>query len=831
MARQTIDQGIYDIVGEAASGDIGLSTAILDDIANDGVTYVFMGLPREALLHMARQQSTFVPATGVIPGNSQIILVLRSDGNFDRECKEIPQWMAANAADPRSIYKATDLLPVYYIEAQTSTTAPTLKILPVDTGSVGKLIDIEYPTIAVGTDKFGQIVGFPDELADALKFYILGHVFYREGSLSRRTAQDEIEAINSSGIHVAISTSFTDVETALDAATTNLNVGAVSAALSEMGIANSKIAVAVPLANTEYDKVSSILDSSNTEVDKVTDILDSANTEVDKLVVSGTGPLDLINTEVDKMASILDSANTAIDKVANIVVEASGQFDAAASELGDAVVGADTSIDNALAIIVTAADRILTSVSKSSTEIDKVVDTAGNEGPIELANVQFDLIAALILKGETDSEGSFNTAMTAAKTALDKVLALVNEGNTEVDVAVTEAATMYTSGSGTAEITDFGAAIADAQTQFDEAVIILSNEANSVDRLLVASSATDPADVDVIQLLKDGKIDRAGVALRLSDGRVREAGAHIAAGQAKIAEARAEIEDWSAQWSAISTQQGIAQGFFDSAKGYLGEAEGYIKEAQTHLQQAQAKRDEGKARAEAGNAFLGEAASRLSAADSYLKELDTDLKHIEGKTREIDSRVKQVDAWARIANGYVQSGQGYLSEAEGYIKEAQGYIAEANGRAATAASYGNEVQARISTAVAYYGEASERVKEAGGYIAEADSRVKGGDAYLREAQMAVAEAGSFAKEVEALLSYPTGYLQEAQMRLGKISAFIQEAAVRTQSARDIEERGKSARQEGDSYMARVDKVVEEYSTNFPSGIAKVMALRAERRRA
>ncbi len=600
MAQQTLLQDCLDLLGEAiTSGDTAYTTAIFDDIANNGVRYIFMKLPREALMQLAIQQTAFAPSTGIVPQNTQIVEVLRNDGSFDRTCVEVSQRDFALAADPRSIYRATALIPVYTREAQT-TAGVKVKVAPNGTASLAKLIDVSYPVIANSTSKLGAITGFPDELGDALLFYCVGSMLQREANLSRRTAQDEIEAITS-GILSAVDITLAEVETALDTVTTKLAASSITSALSAITAASQRINIAVTRANTEFDKV----------------------------VVASTGPL-------------------------------------------------------------------------------------------ALANVEFDKISALLDLGEADSEASINGGLALISTALSKVAAIIVEASAEIDIAVTEAATMYTSGSGSADITAFGTAISDAQTDFDFAISILggaSPETNAVDDIHVAGTVTSPADQDVIQLLTDRKLDAARIALGLGDARIKEAAGHISGGSAKITEARAQLDNWSAQWGAVGQQAAISDKFLAEAKGYIEEAGGHAAEIQTRLAQATTKRQEGASRISSGGAFL----------------------------------------------------------------------------------------------------------------TEAGARIESGNAYLREAEKAAEEARSYALEVGTLLSHPAAYLQEVQGRLAKVSALMSKAGARLQSATDIESRGKDASDRGDSYLLRSDKIVAEYSLNFPSGVQRASALQGGRR--
>ena len=436
MAQQTLLQDCLDLLGEViTSGDTAYTTAIFDDIANNGVRYIFMKLPREALMKLSIQETAFIPATGITPDNTQVISVLRNDGTFDRECVEVSQAEFAQAANPLSIYRATALTPVYASHASTAI-GMVLKVAPTAAGSVAKLIDVSYPTIANATSKLGAITGFPDELGDALLWYIVGTMLQRESNLSRRTAQDEIESINTSGILTAFDTDLASAETALDLVTTKLAAADIS------------------------------------------------------------------------------------------------------------------------------------------------------------------------------------TALTAINTELDKVGAIIVEGSVESDIAVTESATMF-GASATGKITAFGTAITDVQTDMDLAVSILggaSPSTNAASDIDVAAAATSPADNDVIQLLNDGKLDKAGVALSLAENRMKEAAGHITAGNGKIQEATAEISDWAAQWTSIVQQLSLSETFFKEANSYVELAKGYAAEVVSLLSHIGGSLQEAAGRVQKATALLTKAGVRLQSA-------------------------------------------------------------------------------------------------------------------------------------------------------------------------------------------------------------------------
>ena len=290
MALQTFELQLLDLVGEALAGDLGLDTEFFDDILTNGARVIIGKMPAPLWRFFGSEPSAFAPTTGIAVENFKIKDVFRNDGTIDQPCRRIPEFLRGRALDSDEMIYATVTDPVYYMDYSTTGT-PTLKIIPTSaTATKGKIIRVLFPTIDASGDS--SVNGFPDDLEPLLLLYALIQVKIREQALSRRDGQTEIEAITDSGILTALVTTYSDTETALDAANTE----------------NDKITAILDLANIEFDKMPAIVDLGNVEIDKVPAILNDANTAIDLVTTS----IPLANTEFDLMKTHTATAVTSI---------------------------------------------------------------------------------------------------------------------------------------------------------------------------------------------------------------------------------------------------------------------------------------------------------------------------------------------------------------------------------------------------------------------------------------------------------------------------------------------------------------------------------------
>ncbi|KKL95527.1 hypothetical protein LCGC14_1853730 [marine sediment metagenome] len=193
----TIQARIEGRVGEDASGsDIVYTTTHAQDAYNHGLRAVIMTMPQKAWKFFGKNAIDFLPIVGTPLLTDKIISVLRKNGSIYRKCVEIDADMAGVAADSASIHYASEFTPVYYVESG-SFSNPMLKVLPEDGSKVARLVSLAIPTVDITTDTI--VPHFPDELEELPEIYTAAWIRQREAGYLRRSSQDELEAITSSG--------------------------------------------------------------------------------------------------------------------------------------------------------------------------------------------------------------------------------------------------------------------------------------------------------------------------------------------------------------------------------------------------------------------------------------------------------------------------------------------------------------------------------------------------------------------------------------------------------------------------------------------------------
>ncbi len=193
----TIQDRIEGRVGESASGDdIVFTTTHMQDAYDHGLRAVIATMPEKAWKYFGRNRIDFLPLVGTPLLTGKIVSVLRRNGTYYRPCTMIDADMAGPAADSRSIHYASGFTPVYYVESG-SFSNPLLKVLPEDGSKAARLVSLAIPTVDITTDTI--VPHFPDELEELPEIYVVIWIKQREMGVARRSSQDELEAITSSG--------------------------------------------------------------------------------------------------------------------------------------------------------------------------------------------------------------------------------------------------------------------------------------------------------------------------------------------------------------------------------------------------------------------------------------------------------------------------------------------------------------------------------------------------------------------------------------------------------------------------------------------------------
>ncbi len=282
MALKSFEDQLLARVGEALSGDLGLVTEDLDDTATQVVRNICSKLPSRLLDHMGAETALANSSGATV--TTRVLGVTREDANgILRPAREVSHVLEERLEDPDDLVYASPNDPAWFPKNG------KVYVKPNPTSSAGAKISALSPP-AVDASGDIAITGFPDELEPVVVDGMFIWVKKREMSLSRRDAQAEVG--NISAILGSLSTTYDDIETALNAATTEA----------------AKIDEVIVLASAEFDKTPTVLDDADTEINKVPTIIDLVNTAVGRVNVA----VQLANTEFDLINTDVDTASTSI---------------------------------------------------------------------------------------------------------------------------------------------------------------------------------------------------------------------------------------------------------------------------------------------------------------------------------------------------------------------------------------------------------------------------------------------------------------------------------------------------------------------------------------
>lgn len=265
---------ITDYIADAvATGDIGVTEAMLDQWMADGVKYIILRVPKRL---WERFSAVSAEQTADGYASQRPIRVLRESGTDDDfvECRKIPPTMAN---DYGNIAAATN--PVWYHQENAVYVLPTPGADP----NAYKVVEVKDPSIDASADD--TIDNFPTELYETVIKFAVIQCKLREFALMRRKAQDEIES----------------AATAIgNAATANNN------AMTEI----DKIAAVIATGSGEFDKISALLDKgetdSETPVNTAITALKAAADKIATAVGLANVEFDLVNPDIDDGDTILD---------------------------------------------------------------------------------------------------------------------------------------------------------------------------------------------------------------------------------------------------------------------------------------------------------------------------------------------------------------------------------------------------------------------------------------------------------------------------------------------------------------------------------------------
>ena len=361
--------------------------------------------------------------------------------------------------------------------------------------------------------------------------------------------------------------------------------------------------------------ITTALTAAKTELNETQDVCD----KIDADLVLAKAEVVLAKTEADEITTQTDN---------------SGNFETAC---------------DAMATELNKVDEIITLANEEFDEV--ATQTSGSkDSPITDAFTQFELVAAQLALGETDSEGDVNTAMSLLKTAVDQAASAADKF----------------------EVANTASVFGDTAT-FDATNSQLTRVKGAVDNAESVINGNQPsASSDAFGAQSNEDVELVSSVLNIAQTEIRRAQAHIQ------------------EWVAIGDMR------VKEINSALSEADGYVKEIQTRLQQASAKREQAKSRISAGSAYLQEAQGIIQAGNAYLQEAQARIGQAQGYAAEVNARGAFTSAKSKAVQGHISTAQSYVATARGFGDEIQAKVQIAQG-------YGNEVQLRLSVDSAQYG--------------------------------------------------------------------------------------------------------------------------------
>ncbi len=274
----SIEDQITNLIGEATSGDIGITGQMITDWASMSKRTIINLMPTH-LLGAFSIDSGDQTSNGYSTVVNKIHKVVRENGTDGEyvECKRIGSRQAFQASKI-----ATSDDPYFYDDVG------KIYVIP-DPGVSPNAFKVFEPDMSYVNASLTSISNFPDELLNAVVYFTVSEAKLRESGVMRRMAEDEMDKV---AAYVAGAT-YTKIQTALNASTDEID----------------KITAIIDLANAEFDKISALLDLGETDTET------NINTAL-SAITTASGRINtavlLANAEFDNVAAQIDTASTTI---------------------------------------------------------------------------------------------------------------------------------------------------------------------------------------------------------------------------------------------------------------------------------------------------------------------------------------------------------------------------------------------------------------------------------------------------------------------------------------------------------------------------------------
>jgi hypothetical protein len=439
-----------------------------------------------------------------------------------------------------------------------------------------------------------------------------------------------------------------------------------------------------------------------------------------------------ITTALTAINTELDETQAVCDKIDDDLVLAKVEVVLAKAEAAELATQTDNS------------STFNTALAAIATELDKVDDI------INLANDEFDEVS-------TQVSGSKDSPITDAFTELEKSNALLAKGEVDSESAVNDAAAKIV-----IELDETQAICDEIGAEVDKAKTALSNMATE---MALANKEVDDALIEIDEAV--GLVDNSSNIQVAVDGM-----------KTAVAKFRADASD-PALFGDESTYD-TSDSAMTNVKIYVDRAISYVNgdfPAATHdllLNLADIDAEITNEDIELANIRIQQAQTTMSAMKSdleiaqiYITEwntmTDTLVKEINAFSSEANARYGWISAKSTVWNAEIAAAQGYMSIANGYTSQASGFNANAQG-------YASEVKTKLDIANGYVSEINVRLQQADAKRQESQSRLSAGSAYLQEAQSTISAGNAYLQEAQGRIGQAQGYASEVSARGGFSSA-------------------------------------------------------------
>ena len=429
---------------------------------------------------------------------------------------------------------------------------------------------------------------------------------------------------------------------------------------------------------------------------------------------------DHITTAFIAAHTELDETQAICDSINADLVLAKAEIVLAKTEAAELATQTDNSstFNTALAAIATELNKVDDIIVEASTEFDKV-DNVIVEGSVEL-----DKSSALLDSGEADSESAVNTALGKIVTELDETQAICDLINSTIDSALSEngeAATAVDASVDTAL-----AAIVTAAGRINTAVALANAEFDKCDTMLDLGEADTEGDVNTALTAMNTELDETQAICDTLNSRVDDAVTEIVKAVTEAGEMIAQTDnsgDFAIALTAINSA--VDKFRADAADPSLfGDESTYttgtgMTSVKTYIDRAISYIN--------GNFPHGDYDLVANLADIDADLTSEDIELASGRMQQAQTTLSAVQADIGIAQTYITE---WTTMVQTLVAEIDGFSKEVQSRATFTGAKGQAVQAILSEASAYlnaaqgYGsEIQTKINISNGYASEINSRL------------------------------------------------------------------------------------------------------------